>query len=406
MKGAAYYAVLCYQLGDFRPYLWKTEDYGKTWRLLTPGTNGIPANHPTRVVREDPDRPGLLYAGTEFGMFISFDDGRRWQSFQQNLPAVPVTDIKIHRKDLVLSTQGRAFWILDNLTPLHQLSQTIVDAGAHLYQPREATRQRWFGYGGVESSRNNPADPQFPPYGAAIDYVIKSPSAEVRLDVTDASGKLVRSFSSAAAGESTQPTPEPSMREPRVERLGAPRLPNAAGHNRFTWDLTAAGPWETDARRSGRNGPTIVPGTYRLTLTAGGVTETTPLIVREEPRMVRDNVTLADLREQWEHNVRARDLVSEVNRLVARLDSEREKAKTLGGGTLVRLDSLRAKLVTPGIRYSKPELQAHIQYLYSMTTQADQKIGRDAIARFKVLRKELDDRQAEFRAITGQKVVQ
>ena len=161
--GSAYYAVHCYLLGDFRPFLWRTDDYGKSWTLLTPGDNGIPNDHPTRVVREDPDRPGLLYAGTEFAMFLSFDNGRRWQPFQLNLPNVPITDMKVHRKDLVISTQGRSFWILDNLTPLHQLADAVVNAAAHLYAPREAVRFRYQGsFGGVESSRSQSRRPAVP----------------------------------------------------------------------------------------------------------------------------------------------------------------------------------------------------------------------------------------------------
>ena len=128
--GSAYFAVYRYLLGDYAPYIYRTDDYGKTWTRLTDGKNGIPADWPTRVVREDPDREGLLYAGTEFGMFISFDNGAHWQPFQLNLPNVPITDIKVHQKDLVVATQGRAFWILDNLTPLHQITPQIDRGGA------------------------------------------------------------------------------------------------------------------------------------------------------------------------------------------------------------------------------------------------------------------------------------
>ena len=123
--GTAYYAVYRYLLGDFKPYIYRTDDYGKNWTLLTNGTNGIAADEPTRVVREDPKRPKLLYAGTEFGMYVSFDDGAHWQSFQLNMPNTPVTDIKVVNNDLLLSTMGRSFWVLDNLTPLHQLSDKI-----------------------------------------------------------------------------------------------------------------------------------------------------------------------------------------------------------------------------------------------------------------------------------------
>jgi len=125
-RGSAYFAVYRYLLGDYAPYIYKTDDYGKTWARLTDGKNGIPADTPTRVVREDPDRPGLLYAGTEFGMYISFDNGADWQPFQLNLPNVPITDIKVHHKDLVVTTQGRAFWILDNVSALHQITPQVT----------------------------------------------------------------------------------------------------------------------------------------------------------------------------------------------------------------------------------------------------------------------------------------
>ena len=138
----AYVAILRYQLGDFAPYAYRTEDYGATWTRITTGENGVPGDHPVRVVREDPDREGLLYLGTEFGMFISFDDGGAWQPFQLNLPVTPVTDVKVVYGDLVLSTMGRGFWIMDNLTPLHELDDRVAGAGAHLYEIRDAYRLR------------------------------------------------------------------------------------------------------------------------------------------------------------------------------------------------------------------------------------------------------------------------
>ena len=141
-KGSAYYAVYRYLLGDYKPYLYRTDDYGKTWTLLTDGKNGIPADWPTRVVREDPNREGLLYAGTEFGMFISYDNGAHWQSFQLNMPVTPITDIKIHHKDLVVSTQGRAFWILDNISAVEQMTPQVTPTAAHLFKPRDGYRTR------------------------------------------------------------------------------------------------------------------------------------------------------------------------------------------------------------------------------------------------------------------------
>ena len=415
-RGSAYYSVLCYLLGDFRPYIWRTDDYGKTWTRLTDGTNGIPNNHPTRVAREDPDREGLLYAGTEFGMFVSFDNGKRWQSLQLTLPATPITDLKVHKKDVVIATQGRSFWILDNVTPLHQMSDAIAGTGrgeqgtGHLFRPRDAYRFRYTaGFGGVESNRSNPADPQYPPAGAMIDYWLPDGTSDVTLEVVDASGTVIRRFSSSGSGQRQETPEQPGMRAPEMVTIGTPRLPNATGLNRFVWDLTVAPPFDPSRQGTGggrSGGPVIVPGNYTLRLNTGGKPATQPLSVRIDPRNEKDGVTLADLREQFQHNVRVRDMVTEVNQLVANVEAARQRLRNAGGAaadTLRRLDDLRAKLVTPSIRYSKPELQAHIQYLYSLTTQADQKIGRDAIERYQVLRKELDQRQAEARALLGTK---
>jgi photosystem II stability/assembly factor-like uncharacterized protein len=389
--GSAYYAVLCYLLGDFRPYLWRTDDYGATWTRLTTGTNGIPNDHPTRVVREDPDREGLLYAGTEFGMFASFDNGASWAPFQLNLPATPVTDLKVHRKDLVLSTQGRSFWILDNVTPLHQRADSLRAASTALFAPRDAYRMRYRGsFGGLEASRNASADPQYPPPGAMIDYWLPSGrTAPVTLEIRDASGAVIRAFSSEAAGERDVPPSEPGMRAPSLERVGTPRLPAEAGLNRFIWDLEHPGPWSTSARSSGRNGPMAAPGRYTVRLSSGCWSAERPLVVQADPRVVADGVTPEVMRAQLAHNLRVRDLVTEVNRLVARLTTARQPAD-LPAAIRARLDSMHAVLVTPPVRYSQPGLQAQIQYLYGLTTRADQQPGRDAIERYEVLRRELD----------------
>lgn len=401
--GSAYYAVHCYLLGDFRPYIYRTDDYGKSWTLLTSGNNGIPADQPTRVVREDPEREGLLYAGTEFGVFVSFDNGGRWQSFQLNLPAVPVTDLRVFRGDLVMSTQGRSFWILHNLSVVRQASDAIVASSVHLFRPAEAYRHRYAGsFGGVEGNRSDPADPQYPAMGAQVDYWLGSvPSSPITLEVLDAAGKVIRSFTSAGAGESAETAP--SMRRMVTEVSGTPRLPAAAGTNRFVWDLTLPGPWDANPQRSGRNGPTIVPGSYRLRLTANGTTQTQPLTVKIDPRIARDGVTLVDLREQLQHNLRVRDMVSEVNQLAAEIEEGKTRlAKaTSAADSLKMLEAVRAKIIQPTVRYSKPELQTHIQYLYSLTMQADQRIGRDAITRYSKLRKELDERIVEVKRVLG-----
>ncbi len=377
--GAAYVAVLRYLLGDFQPYLYKTEDYGKTWTRLTTGTNGIPADFPTRVVREDPSRPGLLYAGTEFGMFVSFDDGAHWRPMQLNLPVTPVTDIAVHRQDLVISTQGRSFWILDDLTPLHQLNDAIVASSVHLFAPRAAIRYRYrSGFGGAEADRGVSDDaPQYPPAGAMIDYWVSSPPVgALTLDILDAKGAVVRSFSSDSA------------RAGPTGRVGVPDLPTRAGLNRFIWDMTYPGPWTANSAQRGRGGPMAAPGTFAVRITANGATLTQPFVLRADPRVTRDGITQSVLAAQLAFNLKVRDLVSDANRAAERVRS-------------AKMPALDAEFFTPPVRYSKPGLQAHISYLYTMTTGADQRVGRDAVARYAELRKALDALTKRLPAASG-----
>ncbi|MEO6445372.1 MAG: hypothetical protein ABIZ91_04925, partial [Gemmatimonadaceae bacterium] len=242
----------------------------------------------------------------------------------------------------------------------------------------------------------------YPPSGAQIDYWLGStPATPVQVDILDPTGRVIRTFSSEGPGETS--TVEPSMRQMITVRLGTTRLPAAPGTNRFYWDFTVAGPWDANPARSGRGGPMVPPGTHSVRLTSGSYTGTQPLVIRNDPRVTRDGVTLAAVQEQYAHNIKMRDMVSEVNQFTAQIEEGRRRlaGAASAADTLRALEALRAKVVTPAIRYSQPELQAHIQYLYSMTTQADQKIGRDAISRFNVLRKELDERIAEFRKIVG-----
>jgi photosystem II stability/assembly factor-like uncharacterized protein len=396
--GAAYAAIYRYLLGDFSPYIYRTEDFGKTWTLLTDGKNGIAPDEPTRVVREDPDRAGLLYAGTEFGIYISFDNGAQWQSFQLNLPHTPVTDIKIAHGDLVLSTQGRSFWILDNLTPLHQINDKTAAEQAVLFTPREAIRTSGRGSFGLRGI----SGPQYPASGAMIDYYLASaPAGDITLEILDAEGKTVRKISSAAAAAEPPRRQGPADEEEGGFRMrgAVARLEKTAGMHRFTWDLRYPGPWQSASRPEGPNGPLAVPGKYSVRLTVGSWTATQPLTIVEDPRVTADGVTTADLREQFEHNMRVRDLVSDVNRTVARLRAAQTKLRGTPEGA--KLDELAKHLITPVIRYSKPELQTHITYLYGMTNSADQKIGRDAVERYAELRKELDGRIAELNAILG-----
>ncbi len=406
--GTAYYAYYRFLLGgDFAPYVYRTDDFGKTWTKLV---DGFKSDEPVRVVREDPVRAGLLYAGTEFGMYISFDNGAHWHPFQQNLPATPVTDIKFGRNDLVLSTQGRAFWIMDNVTPLRQLSDKVASSQVTLYKPQEAVRTRSGRGGGGGVGRGSGV--QYPAAGAQIDYYV-SPELkdDVTLEILDGAGKTVRKFSSAAVAAPVRPVVEDAGGGDeeggggggRGGRGGSPRLEKTPGMHRTTWDLRYPGA-QTGAGTDGGNGPEAVPGPYSVRLTAGSITQTQPLTVIEDPRILRDGITLADLQEQFNHNMNVRDLVSDANRTVARLRAAQQKLKGATGAQaeeLAKLNAFADELITSPVRYAEPKLLTHITYLYSMTNGADQRPGKDAIDRLKVLRKSLDDKKKELDKILG-----
>ncbi len=391
--GAAYVAVVRYLLGDFAPYIYKTEDYGTSWTRLTDGRNGIPADAPTRVVREDPDRPGLLYAGTEFGMYVSFDDGAHWRPLQLNLPVTPVTDLRVHRQDLVLATQGRSFWILDDLTPLHQLSDAVTSGAGRLFAPRPAIRYYYrAGFGGIEGDRGASEDtPQYPPAGAMLDYWLPSDGTPVTIDVLRPGGAVVRSFSSD------------SLRDTTMARAGTSRLPSRAGLNRFVWDMAYPGPWSPNTNQRGRNGPMAAPAQYTVRLTTGGQTTTQPLVLRVDPRVLKDGITQGVIDAQLAHNLRVRDLVSDANGAAEELRALRRRAAGPDGTGTVSpaVVALERELLTPPIRYSRPGLLSHITYLYGMTLDADQPVGRDAAQRYTELRQRLDAVRARIRSLSS-----
>lgn len=390
-RGSAYFAVYRYLLGDYAPYIYKTEDYGRTWTRLTDGRNGIPADWPTRVVREDPSREGLLYAGTEFGMFISFDNGAHWQPFNQNMPHVPINDIRVHKKDLVVATQGRAIWILDNLTALHQITPAIATNRAHLYRARDGYRTR------------DGADI----LGPMVEYYLPS-EMPVKIDIIDATGAAVNTYNSetpvAGAGRGGRggrgggggagaAADDPDMPSGRG-RGGPPpsRVTRSAGHNRFVWDV--------------RHSSTLTapPGRYTARLTIAGDTMSTPLNVLIDPRLAAEGMTVADLKEQFDHNLKMREMVAEVGRVRQRIQGATSRLQNASGAaadTLAKVQAVAAKVETEPVRYGKPGIQAHITYLASMTSGNDQKIGRDAIARYLVLKKELDAIKAELDRILG-----
>jgi photosystem II stability/assembly factor-like uncharacterized protein len=270
----AYVAVDRHKLDDFKPYIFKTTDLGKSWSAIV---TGIPDGAYVHAVREDPKKRGLLYAGTELGVFVSFDDGAHWQPLQLNLPVSPIHDLVVKDDDLIVATHGRSFWVLDDMTPLRQVSSQSFQADAILYQPQTAVRLHY----PEEFDRRQPVGDN-PPPGAIINYYFQTaPKDEVSLDILDASGKVVRHLSSKEKKEGEQPPEWPD----RVERPKT--IPANEGMNRFAWDLRHDDPIQIPGAfysGVGPRGPLAPPGDYQVKLTAGGKSQTAPLHLAIDPR--------------------------------------------------------------------------------------------------------------------------
>jgi photosystem II stability/assembly factor-like uncharacterized protein len=372
-KGGAYVAATMYKSDDFRPYLYKTRDYGATWTRIDAG---IDAAHFTRVVRADPARRSLLYAGTERGTYVSFDDGARWQPLQLNLPVVPVTDLTVKEGDLVAATQGRGFWVLDDLSPLRALAAGAAGAKALLYPP--APSYRLWSAGNVQRPPQGMG--QNPPAGVVIAYYLKeAPAAdkakEIKLEILTQDGKVIRTFEGQpaegpegpaeakamggpAAGEkeaaarapekppAASPVPGPQgqeigkdkgkeaeKEEAEEEKEEEEKVPTRAGLNRFVWDMT----WPKWSKFPGMIlwsgepfGPLAVPGTYQVRLTAGGETLSQPFEIREDPRSA---ATQADLEAQFQFLLEARDKLTETHDAIRRIREVR-----------AQLDDMRKRL--------------------------------------------------------------
>ncbi|HEX3723164.1 MAG TPA: glycosyl hydrolase [Nitrolancea sp.] len=356
----AYMAATGYKQDDLAPYLFKTNDYGQTWTLIT---SGFPADEFTRVIREDPNRRGLLYAGTETGIYVSLDDGAHWQRAQGNLPIVPVYDVIIKDKDLVAATHGRAFWVLDDVSPLHQMQDEIAGKAAHLFKPRDTVRVRTYGraYGAnpdrinymmagpvtvaykQETTPMGTRDSNFldagknPPDGVIIHYYLKEkPEGDVTLRILDSDGEEINSFTSSGN---------------RV-----PRVPTAAGANRFVWDyrqksvtpLDDPAEPDTDAQLAEATlGPRVNAGTYRVELTVGGETQTETFKILRDPR---HPATDEELAEQARLKLGIRDEISRINMMVnqirrieKQLDGWSERIKASGENASLGEDAEAAK---------------------------------------------------------------
>ncbi len=415
--GRAFIAVTRYKFDDFRPFVFRTTDYGESWQLLTSGTNGIPEDHFVRVVREDPDRRGLLYAGTEFGLFVSFDDGANWQPLQQNLPVTPVTDIAVTRQDLVVATQGRSFWILDDLTPLHQLNDDLVNSQMRLLEPRTAYR-----FGGGSSFGGGGAAGQNPPSGPVIHYwFAEQPEGEVTLEILDLEGNVLRSLSSEKE-EPQAPNPwRRFMTGPSTSR----KLTAAKGLNRYVWNLrlTDAELIDNAVLWGSARGPKVPPGSYQARLTVGDSSATQSFEVLGDPRLAtsaKDYDHQFELSKQvWQaltdsHRTlkTARDVRLQITTLAERLQAlEPDEALEASAKKCQEaLEAVEDKIYQTRAESSQdvlnfpPKLDNQLLGLLGIVNSGNAAPTAGSVERYQDLRAELDAVKAELQGVLDNQV--
>jgi len=325
----AYVAVDRHEVDDFAPYIYVTHDAGKHWRKAV---DGIPDGDYVHIVRADPKRRGLLYAGTEQGAFVSFDDGKHWQSLQLNLPTVSVRDLRVHDGDLIAGTHGRGIWVLDDIEPLREADSKIASSAAHLFDPQPAKRLRLSQYKGEAVPPEIPHAAN-PPTGATIDYWLgKAPSGPVTLSIYAADGSLVRHYSST-----TKPAQMPAGNFPDYWKSAPVTLPATAGFHRFVWDLRYTPPNTLNPEWGGpavlhrtpreRQAPLVVPGHYRVVLTVADKHYTSSLTVKPDPS---SDASRSEIEARVHAGLAIRDAINRSTRLIRRAREAESAAKQSG----------------------------------------------------------------------------
>lgn len=366
----AYVAALKYKQDDYQPYLYKTSDYGKTWTKIT---QGIPVDDYMRVIREDPKRRGLLYAGGEKGMYVSFNDGGNWQPFQLNLPVVSIHDLAIQDNDLVVATHGRSFWILDDLTVLHQLTDEVQKSAVHLFKPRPTVR---FKAGLDPAIKPVPGGAgelgKNPPNGVKIVYYLpEKPKMPISLAFLDASGQLIKTYKSSSATvaapkavSATAPKDSSGlaeMRQPTAPPRRETVLPAQVGGNAFVWeDMRYPDPiaLPNSVTHGRARGPLAMPGKYKAQLTVDGKTYTQEFEIVKDPRI---ETTPAEFKQQFDMLINIRERLNELRKGVLSIRQMRQQ-----------LDSVYRSSDDPAVKELKDELLRIEDKLYQSKAKANQ----------------------------------
>jgi photosystem II stability/assembly factor-like uncharacterized protein len=398
--GTAYVAANRYQLDDFKPYVFRTDDFGETWTSIT---DGIAANHFARAIREDTKQAKLLYLGTEHGIYVSFDDGGNWRSLQQNLPDTPVHDIAVGQRDLVIATHGRGFYILDHTAALRQGGIPTTSA-FHLYKPDDAFR-------GLDRS-------------VTIDYYLKQPAQKITMEFLDAQGRTIRTFTGTPADADRKP---PSGDDEGFRRPPEPHPAVAAGLQRITWDMRYSGATEFPGMimwAGSTRGPLAPPGTYSVRVAADGHSATQSFDIKREPRVLED-VTDQDLQEEFDLAMNVRNKTTQANEAVllvrgikaqiqdrkAKLDASKASAvikalddleQTLSA---VEGDIYQVKLQSSQDPLNFPiKLNNKIAALQSVLESADARPTEQIYSIFRTLSNSLDDLLAKLDAAVKTKM--
>ena len=361
-----YVAANRYQQDDFAPYLWKSADYGKTWTKIV---TGIPSSAYTRVVREDPVRRGLLYAGTEIGVWVSMDDGAAWQPLQLNLPRVSVRDLTVHGNDLIAATHGRAFWVIDNVSPLRELSAAVMQKPVHLFQPAPA--MLWDGGGWQRKG----AAGENPPPGALVDYWLRDRPAAgtaVTVQFLDGKGMLIRSFTTKtdSSRTPTDSVPARTVGTDSIAYHAADSIPRLQpGTNRFHWNLRYPNARElrnTVIDEGTLSGPRVPPGTYTVRLVVGRDTSSRQFAVVADPRSTSST---ADLVAQFDAAQRVR---GRLNELVDRVERLEDLQVQLDARVAQTKDQAYAKQVADAATAARVKLETVRDQLYEIGCHVDQ----------------------------------
>ncbi|MCB0372614.1 MAG: glycosyl hydrolase [Muricauda sp.] len=407
-KGTVYVAATSYKFGDYTPYLYKTDDYGKTWKLIT---NGIKNNYYTRAIRSDKTREGLLYAGTEWGMFVSFDDGESWSSFQLNLPITAIRDLHVRDNDLIAATHGRSFWMIDDLTPLHQLSDEIKNSEFYLYKPDMAYRMH---QSGGWSEPNTKLVGENHPNGAIINFYLKDlkEGDKVTMDILEMNGTVIRSFSNTAKPDKLNPA---STQKLEVKK----------GGNRMVWNMRYPGFQEFEGMifySSPNVGPKAVPGEYKVRLTYNGSSVEQVFSIVKDPRIPNSP---KDFQDQFDFLTKVRDQVSRANNAIINIRNIKKdltylKEKTEDNAEIQELANTFEKnlsVIENNIHMTKNQsrqdplnygirINNRIAFLLADSQRGDQSPTKQAQEFFKEVTKELDKEISALNTLVKQKATE